>query len=93
MPVIIAAATREYIEAGKDLQGKGFDPRKLLAPGADAIKATVKEKWNYLVLLIKLNKDKFLIEGDGSYFRHLLYFPCILKKLEYLRREYFARNE
>ena len=39
-----AAATREYIEAGKDLQGKGFDPRKLLAPGADAIRATVKEK-------------------------------------------------
>ncbi len=39
-----AAATREYIEAGKDLQGKGFDPRKLLAPGAEAIKKTVKEK-------------------------------------------------
>ena len=39
-----AAATREYIEAGKDTQGKGFDPRKLLAPGAEAIKATVKEK-------------------------------------------------
>ncbi len=39
-----AAATREYVEAGKDLEGKGFDPRKLLAPGADAIKATVKEK-------------------------------------------------
>ena len=39
-----AAATREYIEAGKDLEGKGFDPRKLLAPGADAIKATVREK-------------------------------------------------
>lgn len=39
-----ASATREYIEAGKDQQGKGFDPRKLLAPGADAIKATVKEK-------------------------------------------------
>ena len=39
-----AAATREYIEAGKDQQGKGFDPRKLLAPGTDAIKATVKEK-------------------------------------------------
>ncbi|MBR5348493.1 MAG: class II fructose-1,6-bisphosphate aldolase [Lachnospiraceae bacterium] len=37
-------ATRAYIEAGKDLQGKGFDPRKLLAPGAEAIKATVKEK-------------------------------------------------
>lgn len=39
-----AAATRECIEAGKDKSGKGFDPRKLLAPGADAIKATVKEK-------------------------------------------------
>lgn len=39
-----AAATRKYIEEGKDLQGKGFDPRKLLAPGTEAIKATVKEK-------------------------------------------------
>lgn len=37
-------ATRKYIEAGKDQEGKGFDPRKLLAPGAEAIKATVKEK-------------------------------------------------
>ena len=37
-------ATRKYIEEGKDLQGKGFDPRKLLAPGFEAIKATVKEK-------------------------------------------------
>ena len=37
-------ATRKYIEDGKDRQGKGFDPRKLLAPGTDAIKATVKEK-------------------------------------------------
>ena len=39
-----AAATRKYIEEGKDLQGKGFDPRKLLAPGVEAIKATVREK-------------------------------------------------
>ena len=39
-----ADPTRKYIEAGKDLQGKGFDPRKLLAPGFEAIKATVKEK-------------------------------------------------
>lgn len=39
-----AAATRKYVEEGKDLQGKGFDPRKLLGPGFDAIKATVKEK-------------------------------------------------
>ena len=39
-----AEATRKYIEAGKDQQGKGYDPRKMLAPGAEAIKATVKEK-------------------------------------------------
>ncbi len=39
-----AEAVRKYIEDGKDLQGKGFDPRKLLAPGCEAIKATVKEK-------------------------------------------------
>ena len=38
------AATRKYIEEGKDLEGKGFDPRKLLAPDFEAIKATVKEK-------------------------------------------------
>ena len=41
-------ATREYIEAGKDLQGKGFDPRKLLAPGTEAIKAMVKTKMELL---------------------------------------------
>ena len=39
-----AAAVRQYVEEGKDLQGKGFDPRKLLAPGTEAIKATVREK-------------------------------------------------
>ena len=43
-----AAATRAYIEAGKDLSGKGFDPRKLLAPVFEAIKATVKEKMELL---------------------------------------------
>lgn len=37
-------ATRKYIEEGKDLEGKGFDPRKLLAPGFEAIKVIVKEK-------------------------------------------------
>ncbi|CAM1379421.1 Fructose-bisphosphate aldolase [Fretibacterium fastidiosum] len=42
--VAFAEATRKYIESGKDQQGKGFDPRKLLAPGMDAIRATVKEK-------------------------------------------------
>lgn len=44
LQVDFAAATRKYIEAGKDLEGKGFDPRKLLKPGVDAITATVKEK-------------------------------------------------
>jgi len=42
--LVFAAATRKYIEAGKDLEGKGFDPRKLLAPGVDAIKQSVREK-------------------------------------------------
>ena len=42
--IAFAEATRKYIEEGKDLQGKGFDPRKLLAQGTEAIKATVKEK-------------------------------------------------
>ena len=42
--LVFAEATRKYIEAGKDLEGKGFDPRKILAPGFDAIKAKVKEK-------------------------------------------------
>jgi fructose-bisphosphate aldolase class II len=41
-----ADATRKYVEAGKDLEGKGFDPRKLLAPGCEAIKETVREKIN-----------------------------------------------
>ena len=50
-----AAATRTYVEAGKDLEGKGFDPRKLLAPGFEAIKATVKEK---IELLGSVNKAK-----------------------------------
>ena len=42
--LVFAAATRKYIEEGKDKQGKGFDPRKLLAPGCEAIKEKVKEK-------------------------------------------------
>ena len=42
--ITFSAAVRKYIEEGKDLVGKGFDPRKLLAPGVEAIKATVKEK-------------------------------------------------
>jgi fructose-bisphosphate aldolase class II len=44
LQLAFAEATRKYIEAGKDLQGKGFDPRKLLAPGFEAIKVAVKEK-------------------------------------------------
>ncbi|MEG0115421.1 MAG: class II fructose-bisphosphate aldolase, partial [Hydrogenoanaerobacterium sp.] len=42
--LVFAAATRKYIEEGKDKQGKGYDPRKLLAPGFEAIKQSVKEK-------------------------------------------------
>ena len=42
--LVFADATRKYIEAGKDLEGKGYDPRKLLKPGVDAIMQTVKEK-------------------------------------------------
>lgn len=48
-----AEATRAYIEAGKDIEGKGYDPRKLLAPGFEAIKATVKEK---MILFGSVNK-------------------------------------
>ena len=48
-------ATRKYIEAGKDLQGKGFDPRKLLAPGAEAIKVCVREKMELFGSLGKAN--------------------------------------
>ena len=50
-----ADATRKYIEAGKDLSGKGFDPRKLLAPGTEAIKATVKEKMELFGSVNKAN--------------------------------------
>ncbi len=42
--IAFAEATRKYIEEGKDLQGKGFDPRKILKPGSDAVVACVKEK-------------------------------------------------
>lgn len=51
-----AKATREYIEAGKDLEGKGFDPRKLLAPGKAAIIKDAEEHIDCLVQLTKLNQ-------------------------------------
>ena len=51
--LVFAAATRKYIEAVKDLEGKGFDPRKLLAPGFEAIKDIVKEK---MVLFGSVNR-------------------------------------
>ena len=55
-----ADATRKYIEAGKDLEGKGFDPRKLLAPGFEAIKATVKRKdGTFRIRLAKLTTNYF----------------------------------
>ena len=46
LQLVFAKATREYIEAGKDINGKGFDPRKLLKPGSDAIVAKVIEMVN-----------------------------------------------
>ena len=45
LQLVFAAATRKYIEAGKDKEGKGFDPRKLLAPGVEAIKQACREKF------------------------------------------------
>jgi fructose-bisphosphate aldolase class II len=51
--LVFADATRKYVEAGKDLEGKGFDPRKLLKPGTDAVMATVKEK---MTLFGSINK-------------------------------------
>ncbi|WP_297633339.1 class II fructose-1,6-bisphosphate aldolase [uncultured Clostridium sp.] len=51
--LVFADATRKYVEAGKDLEGKGFDPRKLLNPGFEAIKAIVKEK---MVLFGSVNR-------------------------------------
>ena len=46
LQLVFADATRKYVEAGKDLEGKGYDPRKLLAPGAKAIQAKVVEMMN-----------------------------------------------
>ena len=43
LQLVFAEATRKYIEAGKDQEGKGYDPRKLLKPGCDAVVATAKE--------------------------------------------------
>ena len=51
--LVFAQATRQYIEEGKDLEGKGFDPRKLLAPGTEAIKQVVREK---MILFGSVNK-------------------------------------
>ena len=48
-----AAATRKYVEEGKDQQGKGYDPRKLLAPGFELSKKQLKKKWNYSDQLTK----------------------------------------
>ena len=53
--LVFAEATRQYIEAGKDQQGKGFDPSKLLAPGFEAIKAKVKEKMELFGSVNKAN--------------------------------------
>lgn len=59
-------ATRAYIEAGKDLEGKGFDPRKLLAPGAEAIKKTVKKKWLFGSVVKPETNKEILIPDPGG---------------------------
>ena len=66
-------ATRKYIEEGKDLEGKGFDPRKLLAPGAEAIKTCVKEKMELFGCIGKLNHAKKLVLRT-SFFMHVILF-------------------
>ena len=55
VPAVLRSCYRKYIEEGKDLQGKGFDPRKLLAPGFEAIKATVRRRWSCSVPLARLD--------------------------------------
>ena len=60
--IAFAEATRKYIEEGKDLQGKGFDPRKLLAPGTEAIKATVKEKMELFGSVGKAELNKIVLD-------------------------------
>ena len=84
-------ATRKYIEEGKDQQGKGYDPRKLLAPGFEAIKATVKEKMELFGSVrqslrhkrIKERTDSDRIDLTGSVFLFLCYDikKCIYKKI------------
>ena len=69
-------ATRKYIEAGKDLEGKGFDPRKLLAPGFEAIKVIVKEKNG----TFRLNQQG-LIKVKGCCSHNTLYFILPLTTL------------
>ena len=57
--LVFAEATRKYIEEGKDLQGKGFDPRKLLAPGTAGIKATVAPGFEAIKACVKEKMELF----------------------------------
>ena len=61
--LVFQEATRKYIEEGKDLQGKGFDPRKLLAPGFEAIKLKVKEKMEIFVFSVCSLSGVFALQG------------------------------
>ena len=65
--LVFAAATREYIEAGKDLQGKGFDPRKLLKPGFDAVVATVLENTIGNIWFIYQSNGLYWINSNGLF--------------------------
>ena len=78
-------ATRKYIEAGKDLEGKGFDPRKLLAPGAEAIKATVKEK---MELFGSVGKAKYSNPRGQNKVLSDSFAAFIVAKLFFLYKDY-----
>ena len=94
-----ADATRKYIEAGKDLEGKGFDPRKLLAPGAEAIKDMVitkdqiiriwKEKLTNKIyhFLMKSNIDNVNVDNKNSQrmlWSSLLIFSFIRRDVDFV---------
>ena len=83
-----AKATREYIEAGKDLEGKGFDPRKLLAPGKAAI---IKDAEETLIGSVQLTKLNQLVTLKTATARGCLFILLFFILLKYLRSFLFLK--